>query len=106
MLVGTTIGGGKRLANNGSDNETENIPENIQFGIYPNPAQNSVTVKTTTYDEATQIHILDLNGRILYSTMVNIDVTEINTTDLPAGIYLVRLSTNNKQTIRKLGIQK
>ncbi len=110
LPAGTTIGGGKRLANNGSnneaDNETENIPENIQFAIYPNPAQNSVTVKTTTYDDATQIHILDLNGRILYSIMVNNDVTEINTTDLPAGIYLVRLSTNNKQTIRKLVIQK
>jgi len=70
---------------------------NAGFVLYPNPCENSIVVKRTSgnADKAT-VQILDVTGRLMHSSFVNGNLQQINTTDLPSGIYTMRLESNGK----------
>lgn len=61
--------------------------------IYPNPVKNIVRVEFGR-SKYSLLELLDLNGRRLKVLSVNVSDTikEIDLTDLPNGIYLIRLS--------------
>ena len=67
--------------------------ESISF--YPNPTNSKVT-----FNQAIErIELMDLVGKTL-KTYEN--ESEINIEQLPAGVYYLRLTNNEKQTLRKL----
>ena len=64
--------------------------EEFEFNISPNPSSDYLNI--TTRDEFLgMVELLDCNGRLVYSDVFKNASKEINTTDLPAGIYFVRL---------------
>ncbi|PHR17328.1 MAG: hypothetical protein COA38_20910 [Fluviicola sp.] len=69
-----------------SVNESE-IP---QFSIYPNPAQNELTIAPRK-NEALEVQIIDLTGKI-HSREIITGSTKINVSQLRAGIYFVKLA--------------
>lgn len=68
--------------------------------IYPNPFTNEITIETVnTENTISTVQIIDISGRVLMSQTeaVNIGLGTIklsNTSNLSAGIYLVKISTN------------
>ena len=63
--------------------------------IYPNPATNRLYVDVTD-NSVRQIAILDIAGRILNNYNVVPDGhNEINTSTLPVGVYMLKLSGDN-----------
>lgn len=66
--------------------------------IYPNPAKNSVYVKTEFRGTAT---LYDIWGRILFNTEIKSDKTEISVEDLPSGVYILRLKNGESYKIIK-----
>lgn len=65
------------------------------FTIYPNPAADYVEIATESFSPGTLIHIVDLNGRSLIVKKSELNKTIIETSELPAGIYFVRLKNAN-----------
>lgn len=64
------------------------------FGIYPNPASDVVSVKNTKNIQINTISLTDLNGRIVLKNAANVaGDTQINVSDLSAGIYLMTVET-------------
>ena len=65
------------------------------FDIYPNPANDFVTIAVDAYEvkEALHIEIINSIGNIvLEKKNASTGVTNINTVSLPSGIYVVRIS--------------
>jgi hypothetical protein len=70
--------------------------------IYPNPAQEVVYL--TSVPEKSQIHILDLSGRTVFSDDKQSGEVMLNL-HLKAGVYLVVIENENEKTMRKLIIK-
>lgn len=66
--------------------------------IYPNPANEKLTVKLNNNDKFT-VCLYDLYGKLLFSAVSDKSL-DINTENLNSGIYLIKIkNTNNTQTI-------
>lgn len=80
---------------------TEGIDENSDKAtIYPNPVNDKLTIEAQ--ESIDNIEIYNVMGALIYSRKDCGDKAEINTTDLPAGTYVVRLTTKGTTTIRRL----
>lgn len=65
------------------------------LSFFPNPANSKVT-----FNQAIErIELMDLAGKTLRTFR---NESEINIEQLPAGVYYLRLTNNEKQTLRKL----
>ena len=70
-----------------------------RFSIYPNPAQNEITIKNAEGDE---LIITDVLGKVVFSKF-NISNSEtINIEHLPKGVYIVKCGTGH---CRKLVVE-
>lgn len=70
--------------------------ENNGFSLYPNPAKESFTIKSSTSNLATKIDVIDLTGKLLFTKQVSTNPENtIATTALSKGIYLVSVETTN-----------
>jgi len=69
--------------------------------IYPNPAENSITL-TLSQAGSCQVDITDLSGRRIKSEAINGKSKVITTAELSPGIYLIRLTNaTGQQSTRK-----
>lgn len=79
------------------------IEENeIAFDIYPNPANNNVNINTTV---AANVDIISITGALVASQKVVSGNNTINIAALPAGVYFVKITSENKITTQKLVVQ-
>jgi hypothetical protein len=58
------------------------------FGFFPNPVQNTITVKASS-DEKIMVNIFDLSGKLLLSTIIFGNGNNIDVSDIQPGIYLI-----------------
>ncbi|MGB3848721.1 MAG: T9SS type A sorting domain-containing protein, partial [Tunicatimonas sp.] len=85
-------------------------PLAVTTRLYPNPAQDQLTVNTT-FPTSTPytIHVVDLAGRTLwrqsYSGKSGSNEVAIDITSYPKGVYNLRLSTPQKVLTQKLLIR-
>lgn len=72
--------------------------------VFPNPATDFVRFN---YSVADRLILLDITGRIKRNVALNRDNATVNVSDLPAGLYLYRLTNKGKVTATgKLAINK
>lgn len=63
--------------------------------MYPNPVQNELTITGIDFQNTQSISIVDMQGKIVYSTSGIIsDVFIINTSDLAPGQYILQISSD------------
>jgi len=71
--------------------------------IFPNPVSEVLTIQTESNNIESQYWISDLSGNRVLSGSMNSDVTRIDVSDLPAGIYvLIQASGKLNQRFVKL----
>lgn len=81
-----------------------NIGQNIQ--LYPNPAQNITTITTTDDMGIQQIDCYDITGKIIAQyTPSTPNYQNINTENWNAGVYFIKITTNQGVTTKKLIIK-
>ncbi len=83
------------------------------LSVYPNPAQDNITLSLETTNGLTTngiLNISNMNGQKVMSESVNItdgDINhEINVSNLPAGIYIAQITTETKQFVTEFTISK
>lgn len=81
----------------------ENARPNSSVSVYPNPANSSVTVSVKNNQEQVSVSVLDISGRELMQTSFTGEQTQLNISELPAGMYFVRIVSENGEQI---GIQR
>jgi len=73
----------------------------LEMLIYPNPTRDLIHVQGTI--EGSEIEILDLTGRILYSTQSALNHLTLEL-DLATGTYLLKASRNKQQAVKRFTI--
>lgn len=64
--------------------------------IYPNPVKDVINIKST--DPITVIEILNIHGQVDKNLDSRTDLLDVS--DLPAGVYYVRIHFENKKTVQ------
>ncbi|WP_264522375.1 T9SS type A sorting domain-containing protein [Flavobacterium sp. N1994] len=72
-----------------------------QVSLYPNPASTFITIELKDIT-ASNVNILDMNGRIIYSENIIENNTTINTSNLETGIYLIQIATDKGTVSKKI----
>jgi hypothetical protein len=89
-----------------SNQETVGVNELVvnenQITLYPNPAQNQLTVLCNVA-QIQAIHLLDISGKILHTFTNN---TTLNLSQCASGMYLVKIETDKGTVFKKLIISK
>jgi hypothetical protein len=76
---------------------------NLLFTIYPNPAVETINlIFNSKPDEETTVKLYGIDGKLLQKIPVKEKNTEINVSDLPKGIYFVKLTNSEGTTFRKM----
>jgi uncharacterized lipoprotein YbaY len=79
---------------------TSNV-EILNFKAFPNPSQNSWTIKTDNAD-ITSIKVFDLQGKNVFSSTPNTNTIVIDGSNLKGGLYFAKIKTVSGVKIMKL----
>lgn len=71
-----------------------------KISIYPNPANNLITLNATKEFIGTTYSIVDLVGRTILSGKINAETSTINIQELSEGIYAVKIGEKNQQSFK------
>jgi len=82
-------------------------PAEADFELFPNPATDVVFISFRDEPKGgtVDISVIDLNGRIVKSAILNTNDQELMTNDMKPGIYFVRIIRDDKIFTRKLVIR-
>lgn len=71
--------------------------------MYPNPAQNSVSITNTSNEPIHSIQVYDLQGRMVINLEdLNQFESQLNVGQLPYGVYIMSINTTNAQLVKRL----
>ena len=74
---------------------------NIDFTIFPNPAQNIIQIKGNDYSQTLFLEISDINGRILFEKGL-LQYGTIDISFLPPSVYVIALNNGSSLITKKL----
>ncbi len=75
------------------------VNQNDNVIIYPNPAENNITVKTLAQSKDDIVSIYNIQGQLIQQELLNVKA-EINISNLEKGVYFINIS-NTETTIVK-----
>lgn len=84
-----------RLTTDLSDKLSDNSDD---FTVYPNPAKDFISINGI---ESGIMEIINITGEIINTSEVQAGLTKINLSNLPDGIYSIRVTSNNKIIVKK-----
>lgn len=78
------------------------VEDEIDLEMYPNPAEDFVTLRGIP--ERAQVRIFDIQGRLVYGGGASGQTRIVDTSNFPAGLYIVEVSHSKLRAVRKLVI--
>jgi hypothetical protein len=82
-----------------------NSLEDGMTALYPNPATDRVTISSSL--EMTRITVINYVGQVIYRSELNdVNSLDLNTGNYDAGVYVVRIDTENGVVTKRLAIAK
>ncbi|AFM04097.1 hypothetical protein Fleli_1687 [Bernardetia litoralis DSM 6794] len=105
ILIGTVGGGLQWLSPLGEiiSGINDNSNEDLFLKIYPNPANNILTIQT---EERGNLILYDAKGQILIEKNIQPNQNELNISRFANGLYIVVFSTENGQVYKKVIVSK
>lgn len=79
------------------DSDVENLMENKDIQIYPNPVKDYCYVEIGLDFESADIYMYDMTGKIIQQLQTRNKVTKVNTSKLPQGIYIIKANIPRQQ---------
>ena len=80
-----------------------NLEELEHLSVYPNPANNSITIKFPS-DEAGEISIVNYLDEIVFSGRINEEQSQIDVNKFSPGMYVVRWRNGENFETKKLSV--
>ena len=76
--------------------------QDIQLSVYPNPVRNILYIKAGDGVNVNKVEVMDLLGKV---TAIQESVEYVDMSDFKAGIYLIRVTTDNVIVTKKVSKQ-
>ena len=76
---------------------------NGNVNIYPNPTNSNVTIEAASMKHITVVSAL---GQVVYDADVDADMIQLNLGQFKAGVYMVRIDTENGVTVKRVNVVK
>lgn len=70
------------------------------FEVFPNPVNQILNINLTGYEGVSEIRLFDASGRQISSQRAAQQISQLNMSGLPKGLYLVRVITAGKETLQ------
>ena len=70
--------------------------------VYPNPSTDIINISNTLNAVVNTVEITDLNGRTVKTQNVNNTEAQISISDLSAGVYMLKVSTDQGTATKKI----
>jgi hypothetical protein len=99
-LIITNSGNATATCNYVSVGVNEINKETNQVKIYPNPADDQITIESETLP-IKEVKIIDLMGKTMYHSMVNQNRSKIDVSYFTPGIYFVQITDDQKNMANK-----
>lgn len=80
---------------------TNDFDINSNFKLYPNPVQNEVVLEINDLSNVA-LEVFDTNGRLLKKQKLSSSKNSINVSELPSGIYMFKIISNEGITTSKV----
>ena len=77
------------------------VAQNLK--VYPNPVSDVLNV--TYSSEITNARLFNISGQLVYESAGNSNELRISTSELPSGLYLLNITTNEGVVTRKVSIR-
>ena len=88
---------------NGNTIDIHNVAEGQETRIFPNPAENEVTIQLSNLQEHAVFYLYNSFGQVVKSVQLNGNENTLQGAGLPNGVYLYRIVNDNIQlTIGRL----
>lgn len=68
----------------------------LSFNMFPNPASDEVNIQLPTGTDKAKVSVFDYVGRLVSTQTVTPNNSKVNVTNLSSGMYLIRVSTDDK----------
>ena len=78
------------------------VEDAINMTLAPNPATSSVNVNINGFSGKADCSIIDMSGRVVYSTEISNGNTTVSLNGIPAGAYFVRVTNAAFSKVEKL----
>jgi FtsP/CotA-like multicopper oxidase with cupredoxin domain len=79
---------------------------NIGWSVYPNPSTGTCTLYMDKVEVKSKYYVYSTQGTLLHEGSVKSEETEVNLSDLSAGVYLFILENGKERQSRILNIQR
>ena len=82
-------------------------PKNLNFDIYPNPSSNGYfNIKADGNANNVQLAVYDILGKEVLKRPLDLPGKFLlDLTEMPKGLYLLNIKTENKNEVRKIKIE-
>ncbi len=82
--------------------ETASVDSHLasSFSVYPNPVKDVLNISNSINAEINSVIVTDINGRTV--KQANSNVSQINISDLNAGVYFVNINSNEGSLTKKV----
>lgn len=77
------------------------MPAGMKIRLFPNPAGDYLYIESSDVESTGSYQIVAINGKIILQNKLLGNMTRVDLTALPAGVYLVKTETNKMKTIKK-----
>jgi photosystem II stability/assembly factor-like uncharacterized protein len=103
--IGYAVGGSGlilKTTSGGSIGIIENASPAKLGKIYPNPVQNKIMIELYAINEGTHVTILNVNCRKIKELKMTDHKTQIDVSNLPAGVYFISIRNNKTVEVEKI----
>lgn len=75
--------------------------ESSKVKIFPVPVQSNLNIEFSEMNKNVYLNLFDVKGQLLTSNEIKSNLTQLNVSDLPTGVYLIKLiNERDSETIR------
>jgi hypothetical protein len=74
-----------------------NEVKNLEFNMFPNPTNDILTIQV---ENRSNLDMFSMSGQLIMSMMVNNGSNSVDLSDVPTGVYMVKINNVTKQLIR------
>ncbi|UQB69789.1 T9SS type A sorting domain-containing protein [Epilithonimonas zeae] len=79
------------------DGDVENLMENKDIQIYPNPVKDYCYVEIGLDFDQADIYLYDMTGKVIQQLQTGNKITKVNTSKLPQGVYIIKANISTQQ---------